>query len=62
MRRNNHSIAPIFVENSGRFGKLEIIGLDYFLLKETLMNNSIHLRAGDASTVDYVFTAMMGKQ
>ncbi len=28
VRRNSHSIAPIFVENIGSFSKLKIIGLD----------------------------------
>ncbi len=28
VRRNSHSIAPIFVKNIGSFSKLKIIGLD----------------------------------
>jgi len=31
--RNSHSIAAIFVENIGCFGKLKIIGLDQRFLK-----------------------------
>ena len=33
VRRNSHSIAPIFVENIGRLGKLKIIGLDQGFFK-----------------------------
>ncbi len=37
LRYGLHSIAPIFVENIGRFGKLKIIGLDQVFLK--IINN-----------------------
>jgi len=39
--RNSRSIAAIFVENIGRFGKLKIIGLDQRFLKGTAMKKFI---------------------
>ena len=45
VRRNSYSIAPIFVQNIGRFGKLKIIELDQGFLKrqrnESKLNDTL---------------------
>ena len=40
VRRNSYSIAPIFMENIGRFGKLKLIGLDQVFLKPIITLSS----------------------